>query len=643
MHPSILFQKTITARLRTHLSLSLMSLVLLQVAGCSHGGASPSPAAARGFRPVETELDLGDGLKFEFRVGFTTSDGAGRLLVGYSKLERASETSLGSFFRISTDGGISFGYERSLPGGLRFVEGGLATVKGAASPGGGSNIVYTQSKDDGETWTQPFQINDEQGSVRAGFGGGISFVQPSPEEVYCLWTDRRRGFVSLFFSASHDSGQTWTPNQAVEYDFREGEQSAPRLLAGARGRLIAIWIDWRDRQTLADIRASYSDDGGQHWSPSRKINDDSEHVWQIAPSAVVRGEKIYVAFQDFRDPGEEGDNDWNIYFARSSDNGQTWSRNVRVNDIEEGLDASPLLAVDEAGTLYCAWKTCRQSLFGHVAFSHSTDGGELWSRSMLVSESAELLNRDLISPPAPAGGKVLCWWRETSFDAVKDRFVWLEPTSEPAGTEARAGNPTVYDGGAPGDVAGDVLFADDFSSETTARWQPEAGVWMVVDGAYMGVEPSSQTSFSSFARFKEPDRYILRGRFKLDPVNHYRANIYFRGDPARDAYYVITNEFRAGAWLSVRDGSTSRSLLIGRPIAERRFPFQNNRWYQFALVVASERVDYYVDGRLMMRSDLPLRLRAGAIGVGGGGQAPTYFDDLVVSEFKPRAAGGGEK
>src|SRR5262249_3379346 len=154
------------------------------------------------------------------------------------------------------------------------VKGGLAAVGPV-----GANLFYSRSETDGATWSAPVQINDEQDSV-AGFSPLGPLVQPSERDVYCLWADRRRGFPLIFFSASHDGGRTWSPNQAVEYDFREGEQTQPRLAAGADGRLLAFWTDARDPRTLKDIRAAYSDDGGQHWSPSQRLNDDAEPVWQ---------------------------------------------------------------------------------------------------------------------------------------------------------------------------------------------------------------------------------------------------------------------------------------------------------------------------------------------------------------------------
>src|SRR5712691_6742999 len=61
----------------------------------------------------------------------------------------------------------------------------------------------------------------------------------------------------------------------------------------------------------------------------------------------------------------------NIYFTASSDNGQTWNRNIRLNDVQPGVDGDPSLTIDEHGTLYALWRSCRESIFGDIYFAYS--------------------------------------------------------------------------------------------------------------------------------------------------------------------------------------------------------------------------------------------------------------------------------
>ena len=407
----------------------------------------------------------------------------------------------------------------------------------------------------------------------------------------------------------------------------------PRLVAGGGGRLIACWDDYRDRQMLVDVRCSYSDDGGGHWSPSRRINDDQAYAWQNGVDLVADGARIFAVFADFRDPGPEGDNDWNIYFTRSDDNGTSWSKNVRLHAFARGRDVQPRLGMDARGTLYCAWISSARSLFGDVLLAYSGDGGRTWSPGFKVNGEDRQQTRDAPELAVVAPGRVLCRWWESDYKSGVFRLAQLEatPVSEPpviqeAGTDLAAPLPV---------SEGENLFRDDFSSGD-GRWEPVDGTWMTARGAYVGVEPR-RLIFSSFARFAEPERYVLQGRFMLDQVAHMRANLYLRAHPAKRTYYQVSNHFRIGVWLGIRDerADYSSSLFLeSRPLAQTHFPFRSGVWYRFRLVVTPEQVDYFVDERRMLSYSGRLRLPRGRIGLGGFANAPTYFDDVRVSALQ---------
>jgi len=619
----------------------------LQSSSCSSPNRRPSVPIA-GFKASRAAFNLGDEARFEYKFARLASDGQRRLLIAYAKFDRVRGEKLGEFFTTSTDEGASFGPERPLPPGslstfIQFahIQGGWSAVYLSRQPYSDEawNIFFSRLERDDATWSAPVQINDEQDSTILRGGGDFSFIQRSESEIYCLWTDKRRGFQLVFFSASHDGGRTWSPNQAVEHDFREGMQFFPRLVGGEGGRLLAFWQDGRDRQTLFDIRCSYSDDGGQHWSPSQKINDDQIPVWQTEPVAVARDNRIYVAFADFREPGEEGGNDWNIYFAVSSDNGLTWSPNIRVNDVQAGVDDVPAVMVDDRGILYCLWHSGRHVIFKEIYLAYSSDGGRSWSPSVKVSEGSELAFHQSRNPILVAGRNLLFLLWEVRPGWERFSLNWITPLSTPSSESKPASVPTIESPTRTPFPNGEASFADDFSSGSQARWQVATGVWTIIDETLRGVEPGVFVPFSSFARYREPESYVFRGRFKLDPVHHQMAYLYFRANPAARRTYVIHNGFQTGVCLSIKKDDSPPVLfgpfaLDGRPLAQRPFPFQNNRWYEFTLAVGPDRVDYFVDGRWMLSYKGPLELPPGELGIGGFGSAPTYFDDIVVTEQK---------
>ncbi len=606
-------------------------LPALILVGCGHSAAPPSQPVD-GFRIVEAGFNFGGTPGATILIREVSADARGRVFVQYETPDGSPKRR----FRFSADGGSSFGPERDLSL-IRGSDAQAAVYPAFASPwlaaflASRGNLFYTRSDQEGAVWSPPVQINDELGSAVSP----VSCVDVG-EMIACVWSDRRRGVPLVYFSSSGDLGRTWTRNGVVDYDFREGDQMSPKLVAATGGRLITCWEDYRDRQTLVDIRCSSSGDDGRHWSPSRKINDDQAYAWQAGFDLIADGPRIFAAFGDFRDPGFESDNDWNIYFTRSDDSGARWSKNIRLHDFSAGRDVEPRLGMDARGTLYCAWISNRRSIFGDVLLSYSRDAGRSWSPGTRVSGGDREHYRDAPELVVVAPGRLLCRWRESDYQAVRHRLVQLElsPSSAPAVESAQEAGTRPM---APLKVTpGETLFHDDFAAGD-GRWEPAGGAWMTSRGTYVGAEPGNLI-FSSFARFAEPKQYVLQGRFMLDPVAHHRASLYLRADPARRTYYVVSNHFRFGAWLGIREeraAYASSLFLDSRPLAQLPFPFRSGVWYQFRLVVTPEQVDYYVEGRRMLSYSGKLRLPPGRIGVGGYSAAPTYFDDVTVSAILP--------
>lgn len=590
------------------------------------------------YKISEVEFDLGDKENFEFFDVHFDSDGQDRLLVRYNKKKISNGENLGIFLRLSEDGGKTFGKEYKVRDIFDIGE----KIKGFAFyliPKGFAvlinskrNLYYSQSQNGLENWNEFTQINDEQDS----FYRIPQLLQTSEKEIYCVWNDNRRNFTINFFSASFDGGKTWTSNQPIDFDYRQGDQRVPQLIRSENGRLHIFWQDNRDRKTLYDIRYSYSDDKGKNWVPSIKINDDEEEVWQNIPTVVADGSNIYVAFTDFRDPGVENDGDWNIYFARSTDNGMTWDKNKRINDVKKGRDGLPKLRIDEKGNLYLVWTTTRNTLFGQFAFTYSKDKGDTWSPSILLTKPEEMIWLPVLRFQPFSNDKFLFSWIKNVDGKAEFVHSILEKTSDlidpgelKQKTETQNPEPLKY-------KSGEILFSDDFSGEKADKWEEESGVWDILDGTYRGVNPNSNKSFISFAKFKEPVKYIMRGRFKLDGTAHYIASIYFRRDKNNLKHYVISNRFRHGVWLSVKDNDLpiGSHASGGTPLVQKAFPFRQDRWYKFTLVVTPEQVDYYIDDRLMLSLKEKLIFPAGGkIGIGGYIPAPTYFDDISISEL----------
>ncbi|MBC7224766.1 MAG: exo-alpha-sialidase, partial [Anaerolineae bacterium] len=234
--------------------------------------------------------------------------------------------------------------------------------------------------------------------------------------LYLLWYDLQ-GSYGVYASRSTDGGTTWTEASLVSWDSAPLHPLLVEHIAVAldgAGVLHAVWADNRphsDTDADLDIFYARSTDGGTTWSANVRLNDAPGTATQTDPVLVVSpdGSSIYVAWKDGRntDSAPGSSNDWDIYLARSTDGGLTWGANVRVDDGPPGTNQTqPALAMDDAGTLYAAWRDTRDATPddpSDIRLATSTDGGTHWSPSSQVN-SESLVPRPQSQPALVAQG-----------------------------------------------------------------------------------------------------------------------------------------------------------------------------------------------------------------------------------------------
>jgi hypothetical protein len=174
------------------------------------------------------------------------------------------------------------------------------------------------------------------------------------------------------------------------------EHIQPSIALGLDGKIHVVWADYRndvdgrwvsgggiDGVNDQDIYYSNSTDGGFTFNKNVKVNDDVGSSWQGTSVssrviAVDSNDKIHVVWGDDRGGLQA------IYYANSTDGGIKFNNNVRVSD--SGIIAyNPAIAVDENGDVYIVWQDARNPTF-EIYFAKSTDGGNSFSANKNVSD-----------------------------------------------------------------------------------------------------------------------------------------------------------------------------------------------------------------------------------------------------------------
>lgn len=159
--------------------------------------------------------------------------------------------------------------------------------------------------------------------------------------LYAVWNARfgpgpQMDDTGVFLSKSVDRGRSFTVTeispapQTYRYPMLQWTRRG-----GPEGTLHLAYegatpqrIDW-----LFDVYHARSTDGGKTWSAPTRLSDDPPEALagKYHPDlAIAPNGRIEVAWWDFRN--DNGDFATDVYLATSRDNGASWSRNVRVTD-----------------------------------------------------------------------------------------------------------------------------------------------------------------------------------------------------------------------------------------------------------------------------------------------------------------------
>ncbi len=200
--------------------------------------------------------------------------------------------------------------------------------------------------------------------------------------------------VVLFFvvvTAAHGAplpDAPWEPNVKVN-DTAPGVagQTYPAMAASkTTSDVFAVWVDWRNVDT--DVYFARSKDAGATWSVSARVNHDIDDFWQSSPDIAVNAAGVlHVVWYDNRTGTDD------IYYSRSTDGGQTWSAEIRVNDVYTGSQCAPAIAA-LGDTVCIVWVDGRVSYNRDVYVDCSFDGGLTWGTDTRVNDDTGSYSHD---------------------------------------------------------------------------------------------------------------------------------------------------------------------------------------------------------------------------------------------------------
>jgi hypothetical protein len=256
---------------------------------------------------------------------------------------------------------------------------------------GYGEMYLASSTDGGISFNKNVKVND-------GPIGGKTLRCPEIDldangTIYLTWGDARAGPPGanwVYFAKSVDGGKTFSKNVKVNDDTEYVEHRHTGVAVTSDGRIVyVVWYDMRTGDN--DIYFSKSVDGGLTFGSDRRLNDDNTTQSQADPCVrILNDSTVYVLWSDRRNEGRE-----DIYFTKSVDYGESWSRNIKLNDnVINATCRRPYMAVDKTtGYIYATWVDDRTGNFD-VYCTVSVDGGETFSKNVKVNDDTTSTNQE---------------------------------------------------------------------------------------------------------------------------------------------------------------------------------------------------------------------------------------------------------
>ncbi|MCK4758270.1 MAG: hypothetical protein KAS67_07450, partial [Thermoplasmata archaeon] len=209
------------------------------------------------------------------------------------------------------------------------------------------------------------------------------------------------------------------------------EQSYPDIAVAGNDNIYIVWQD--NRFGDWDTYFAVSTDDGDSFDANMRVNSNpSPTIDQQFPSVAVNTENaVFVVWQDDRNGDDE------IYSARSTNDGDSFQTETKVSDDTDDEDQRyPALAIDDSNNIYVAWEDYRSGSNWDIYLATSNNNGNSFGTNVRVNDNSnDNQRRPLVS--VDADDHLHAVWYDTR--GVFDYIYYVKSTDngESFGTDTR--------------------------------------------------------------------------------------------------------------------------------------------------------------------------------------------------------------
>jgi len=211
-------------------------------------------------------------------------------------------------------------------------------------------LGYLHSNDSGLNWEGALILNltDNPGNPSITISSGSS---PTPFIAFEYYYSRT--WYVVVINGSQLDNPTWQVNNYWTGSLFYGDYRHPSIFAQDDNIYLGYEAEWTLFSNDWDIRFVYSTDNGKAWSSEITVaNDNSD---EISPWVISDGNNVYLFYIEKTSRRKAG-----IIMKESSDDGQTWSKGIQIDDENRAKGIyRGVSAICSGGGIYVVWTDSR--------------------------------------------------------------------------------------------------------------------------------------------------------------------------------------------------------------------------------------------------------------------------------------------
>ena len=197
----------------------------------------------------------------------------------------------------------------------------------------------------------------------------------------------------------HDNFTFFVPKNVSN---NSGDSYDPAIAVDSSGNINVVWED--DDPGNDDTYFARSEDNGSTWSQVKNVSNSGDNS-RDPDIAVDNSGNINVVWRQ----STPADNE--VYYSRSTDNGATWVQGKNVsNNAADSWD--PAIAVDSSGNINVVWDELTPGNWD-IYLSRSSNNGAGWSAAVNISNNSGDSEYPAIAVDS-AGNLNVVWHDDTS-------------------------------------------------------------------------------------------------------------------------------------------------------------------------------------------------------------------------------------